>query len=206
MPDTLTVKLTRKYYDDKIFFRKASVEFEQGITVLVGCNGYGKTTMLNSIAAHCRVNKIPCIEFDSIRNRRNDRDRTTLDGDMGFLATFFCSSEGEQISLSVGKFARKLGDFIRKNSDKDELVVLFDALDSGYSIDNIVEVKEFLTDTVMRDCAGGGKLYIIISANSYELVSGERCIDPIKCEPVSFNNYEQYRKYILNTRKIKDKR
>lgn len=205
--ETLKIPLIRKYYDDNIFFRKSSVEFEPGITVLVGCNGYGKSTMLQSIVAQCRKEKIPYIEFESIRDRRNERNKTTLNGDMEYLAIALVSSEGEELSMSLGKFAGRLGNFVRNHSDVKTLVVTMDALDSGYSIDNVVETKELLLKTVLKDCENKGiELYIFATANAYELANGEKCFDPIKGEYISFGNYEQYRAYILDTRKVKDKR
>lgn len=207
MSNTLKIPLVRKYYDDNIFFRKASVEFEPGVTVIVGCNGYGKSTMLQVITSQCRKEKIPYIEFESIGDRRDERNKTTLNGDMAYLAMAFVSSEGEEIGMSLGKFAGRLGNFVRNHSDAKTLVVTMDALDSGYSIDNVVEAKELLFKTVLKDCESKGiELYVFVTANAYELASGEKCFDPIKGEYISFENYEQYRKYVLNTRKIKDKR
>ena len=86
MSNTFKVKLIRKYYDDNIFFKKASVVFEPDLTVLVGCNGYGKSTMLQIITSQCRKEKIPYIEFESIEDRRNEHNKTTLNGDMTYLA------------------------------------------------------------------------------------------------------------------------
>lgn len=204
---TLKIPLVRKYYDDNIFFRKASVEFEPGVTIIVGCNGYGKSTMLQTITSQCRKEKIPYIEFESIEDRRNERNKTTLNGDMAYLAMAFVSSEGEEIGMSLGKFAGRLGNFVRNHSDAKTLVVTMDALDSGYSIDNVVEAKELLFNTVLKDCKSKNiELYIFVTANAYELASGERCFDPIKGEYIRFDSYEQYRKYVLDTRKAKDRR
>ena len=203
----LKVKLIRKYYDDHVFFKKSEVEFEPGVTVLVGCNGYGKTTMLECIKARCRTDDIFFIEFDSVGDRQKDRSAAGFYGDINFLASSFCSSEGEKITMSLGKFARSLGSFVRNHSNVKTLVVTMDALDSGYSIDNVVEAKELLFKTVLKDCESKGiELYIFVTANAYELASGERCFDPIKGEYISFDSYEQYRKFVLDTRKAKDRR
>lgn len=203
----LKVKLIRKYYDNHIFFKKSEVEFEPGVTVLVGCNGYGKTTMLECIKAQCRTNDIFFIEFESVGDRQRDRSAAGFYGDINFLASSFCSSEGEKITMSLGKFARSLGSFVRNHSNVKTLVVTMDALDSGYSIDNVVEAKELLFKTVLKDCESKGiELYIFVTANAYELASGERCFDPIKGKYIRFDSYEQYRKYVLDTRKAKDRR
>lgn len=203
----LKVKLIRKYYDDHVFFKKSEVKFEPGVTVLVGCNGYGKTTMLECIKAQCRTDDIFFIEFESVGDRQRDRSAAGFYGDINFLASSFCSSEGEKITMSLGKFAGSLGSFVRNHSDAKTLVVTMDALDSGYSIDNVVEAKELLFKTVLKDCESKGiELYIFVTANAYELASGEKCFDPIKGEYIRFDSYEQYRKYVLDTRKAKDRR
>ena len=203
----LKVKLIRKYYDNHIFFKKSEVEFEPGVTVLVGCNGYGKTTMLECIKAQCRTDDIFFIEFESVGDRQRDRSAAGFYGDINFLASSFCSSEGEKITMSLGKFAGSLGSFVRNHLNVKTLVVTMDALDSGYSIDNVVEAKELLFRTVLEDCESKGiELYIFVTANAYELASGEKCFDPIKGEYISFDNYKQYREFVLNTRKAKDRR
>ena len=52
----------------------------------------------------------------------------------------------------------------------------------------------------------GVQLYIIVSANSYELASNENCFDIINGEYVAFNSYEDYKQFILDSRKLKDER
>ena len=84
---------------------------------------------------------------------------------------------------------------------------MFDAIDSGYSIDNIVELKRDLLQTILKDCARRNQtVYIIISANSYEMVAGESCLDVWSGDYISFDNYDEYKKYIIKTRTRKDKR
>lgn len=43
-------KIERDYYaDGEYLYKKKHVEFEPGLTVLVGCNGCGKTTLMRQI-------------------------------------------------------------------------------------------------------------------------------------------------------------
>ena len=45
-----TFKIIRNPYDDKInIFKKKEITLESGVTVLVGCNGFGKTSFLKCI-------------------------------------------------------------------------------------------------------------------------------------------------------------
>lgn len=203
----MIVELTQKYYNDGIFFNKASADFAAGITVLTGCNGYGKSTMLATIRDHCNKNNIKHIYFDSIQNRIEDRNRADFYGDMVYVASIMTASEGESISMSLGKFAQKLGAFVKTNQNEKTLVILMDAVDSGYSIDNIIELKKLLFKTVINDCKSKNiEIYIIISANSYELTVNYPCFDPINCKYISFSDYNDYKSYIQKTRKTKDKR
>ena len=52
----------------------------------------------------------------------------------------------------------------------------------------------------------GVDLYIIISANEYELARNEECFDVSNGKSIRFKDYEDYRKFIINNRKKKDKR
>lgn len=79
-----------------------------------------------------------------------------------------------------------------------------DAIDSGLSVDNIVDLKENLFKTILKEKEL--RIYIIISANEYEMANGEDCLDIDNCEYIKFSNYDEYRKFILNSREHKNKR
>ena len=53
---------------------------------------------------------------------------------------------------------------------------MLDAVDSGLSVDNIVDVKEQLFKTIL-EYNYGNEIYIVISANEYEMARGEQCFD-----------------------------
>ena len=95
----------------------------------------------------------------------------------------------------MNEFAINLGNFIRKNKDEEYIFVLIDAIDSGLSIDNIEEVKNLL-NIVKNDC--GDNLYIVVSANNYSLVEGEKCIDVKNNKEIMFSDYLEYKKFILS--------
>ena len=52
----------------------------------------------------------------------------------------------------------------------------------------------------------GNEIYIVISANSYEMANREQCLDVYSGEYVTFKDYEEYKKFILETRERKEKR
>ena len=48
--------------------KKREIEIEPGLTVLVGCNGAGKTTMLHNVAEELKNENIPVFQFDNTRD------------------------------------------------------------------------------------------------------------------------------------------
>ena len=195
-------------HDDVRLYRKKNIELNPGITVLVGCNGIGKTTFLTLIKEELKKIKMPYISFDNLQDGgSNSRAEAGFFGDMGFLATALLSSEGENIMMNIGKQATKIGRFVKEHPDTKELWLLFDATDSGLSIDNVCEIKEYLFKTILEDPRNKDKeIYIIVSANEYEMANGEQCFDVYAGKYLTFKNYEDYKTFILESRQKKEKR
>lgn len=218
--------------------RPKTITIEPGLTVLVGCNGAGKTTLLQNIKDQLRKAKVPVATFDNLSDGKYDSmGWAAFNEQWGMFADMFSSSEGENISISFGRWANGLRDFIitgkykkigrgsnlselfmdddaRERASKedeklqshDERWLLLDATDSGYSVDNVIELKDFLK-LIEQDAEKFGKtLYVVITANEYELARGERCMDVNTGKYVTFSDYEEYRKHIIESRKRKDKR
>lgn len=202
--------------------KKRSVTFESGLTVLVGCNGSGKTTMLHNIKEELKKEGIPVLSYDNLHDGGSHaRSREAFRDNWAFVGTSMCSSEGENIVLNMSSLASDLGKFIRTGVDgrdslarildadkevkSDERWILLDAIDSGLSVDNIVEVKEYLFKTILEHDFGK-EIYIIVSANEYEMCRGERCFDVSKGSEVSIKSYDKYRKVILASRERKGAR
>lgn len=214
-------KLEREYYEEgEKIFKKSSITIQPGVTVLVGCNGAGKTTLLKQIEHDLNVEKIPCVKYDNLHEGAgNAVSEAAFYEEFGLVAELMSSSEGESISLNVGIFATKLRRFIETGKTKsrwpilcennnenesNERWILFDAIDSGLSIDNIIEIKD-LFDLSIEDGAGKD-VYIIVSANAYELARGEQCFDVYNGKYVTFSDYEDYRNFILKSREEKNQR
>lgn len=197
----------KPYGDCRIFNRK-NITIETGLTVLVGCNGAGKSTLISYIKEALDEKDIPVFMYDNVSDGGDSSFSNALfQNQTSLVVTLFCSSEGEKINLNIKQAASQFGRFVRQNQDKSEIWILFDAIDSGFSIDNIQEVKNDLFKLVISDCKSRGiNIYIVVSANSYEMASGERCMDIWDGKYVRFNNYDEYKKFILKTRKRKDKR
>lgn len=212
-----TIKIWKDpYHEGFSTCRKKEVTFEPGLTVLVGCNGAGKSTMLSNLKEELEKNKIPVFFYDNEEEKHNS---------IG-VAAQMCSSEGENISLNLRKIVKnwrtfitagKIDDeasrFMRLFADKEEEDVtsnerwiLLDAMDSGFSIDNVIGMKN-LFSFVLDDAKKLGKdMYIIISSNEYELVDESNCMDVMEGNYRQFSDYNDYKKFILHSRQKKDKR
>ena len=231
--ETHKIKTWRDPYDEGFSTtRRREIELKKGLTVLVGCNGSGKTTLLRNIQEVCKEEKVPAVYYDSRDDEKSFKGEMSLNSRFDLLATSMCSSEGENINIMLGNLASKLGRFIhtgdsinksdriakafrlaaglddeKKEIKSNERFILLDAVDSGFSIDNIVDLKQYLFKTMIEDAEKNNiDLYIIISANSYELANGESCFDVMEGQYITFKDYEAYKKFILRTAEKKMKR
>lgn len=201
-------KIVRDWYNnEEKIYNKSSVEIKDGLTVLCGCNGCGKTTLLYQIKSDLKKENIPFLMFDNLTDGgENSRQLSLEQGDIKFLMQAVQSSEGENINMNIGKFATKMGAFVRNHSNAKEIFFLMDAVDSGLSIDNVIDFKKFF-DVLISDCRNKEiAVYIIVSANEYELARGEQCLDTLNLKYVKFPNYESFRDYVIETRKAKNQR
>lgn len=202
-PDT---KLVVRIQNHIGLFPKKTVTLLPGITVLVGCNGMGKTTLIDELyeALENRSDvtlSLYCNSRDGGRNGVDNlmyRGRTTEAIKANFL------SEGEQIRNFFCDFIVNVGELHKKNPGTKKIIFL-DGVDSGYSIDQILELKTFLhqlPDLTSVDT------YIIVAANTFEFVREEQClyVGTLKYVEQPFTDYEQYKKFIINSRKKKNNR
>lgn len=208
--------------------RPKEIELKPGLTVLVGCNGAGKTTLLLNLKEVCKKNNIPYILYDNLSDGgSNAMGMLFSSGDYNGAAYLLSASEGECIKNNFGRKAGTFNEFIKNgfvndrqyrlmkafSSDKKDAeiesmdrVMLFDAVDSGLSVDSVVEVKA-LFNQILNDYKDSDKnLYIIIAANEYELARNADCFDVNAGKYLRFKDYEEYRSFILESRKKKEKR
>lgn len=191
--------------DERILYKKSRIQIKEGVTVLVGCNGSGKTTLLSQIKHQLEKENIEYFSYDNFNDGGSrSKEKVGYYGQMDLLAEMICSSEGENIGINMGQQSAKMGKYSREVATKqDELWFLLDAIDSGLSIDNIIDIKEYLFKTIIEHNTNK-KVYIIVSANEYELCRNEQCFDVTNCEYVEFKDYEEYRNFIINSKKIKE--
>ena len=218
-------ELDKNPYGEKIpIYKKRKIEINPGVTVLVGCNGSGKTTLLKQIEYKCKKANIPVLMFDNLHDGGfHARSKKVFEEDFNFVATSMNSSEGENIVMNMGEQAAKIGNFVRTGKNKNyrsffdfereenrteipkERWILLDAIDSGLSIDNIIDLKEQLFKTIL-EYNFDNEIYIVVSANSYEMCVGEQCLDVRSGRYKTFKSYNSYKNFILKSRDDLNKR
>ncbi len=123
------------------------------------------------------------------------------------VATKTLSSEGENIGINFGQAVTKLGKLVHSSNHRSSIAFLIDGLDSGTSIDKLIEFKQFFHNTLFPDVAQNNiNLYVVISANQYELCSEEDCIDVQTLNHITFLSYADYKDFILKSAFNRDSR
>ena len=205
----MNIDIVRDYYDQKDYlYQYNELNLEPGLTVLIGCNGSGKTTLLHQIERYCKKDNIKYFSFNNYtEGGSNAMSRAGFFGDIDSLAQDFISSEGERIGNNIARMAPKIGSLVRGCEPGEKLFILFDAIDSGLSIDGVIDTKENLLNVIVDDCENKGiEVYIIASANKFELARNVRSLNVVTGKFRKLNNYEDYAKEILSTFKYKKKR
>jgi Fe-S cluster assembly ATPase SufC len=181
-------------------------KFEPGVTILVGCNGFGKSTLLKQIEYQLKNEyQLPYVKYDNYNDGLPLQEQTAQNQEYKTFSIMLQSSEGENIIIRSSLIGRKIGKMFRNNPLADEYYILLDGVDSGLSIDNMVDLKKHLFDLIINDNKNKD-VYIICSANSYEMTIGYKCMNILTGEDIYFNTYYDYKAFILKTKEIKDNR
>lgn len=189
-----------------------------GITVLVGCNGYGKSTTVNEIKQYLTDSEIAFCSFDGTRmGAEYIKSYALAKGDFTVGATIMQSSEGEGLIISFGEYVKEIHRMASRCKSNNKPFILFcDAIDSGLSIDKVQVVKHFLF-VVLDDLINNGvETYIVTTANTFEMCRSDtiddkfkdyfRSMNPYKLQNIQFNDYYDYEKFIIESSKIIEKR
>lgn len=226
---------TKNYYDeDQILYEGAGhVDLEPDrIYAFVGCNGLGKSTLITQICqdnatsldrtAHNLLNDhngynafAACFAPDGEKDERDpdvyylpiDR-RSNARGlsDSGIHEIFSSfMSTGERTVYNLLPCLGIVGKELPRLRDKT-LYLFLDDLDVGVSADVVLEERAAIQKIADALKANGTRYVICVAANNYELARGLDCISCADLSPVSFDSYEEYRDFVLSTRKWKDAR
>lgn len=196
----IEVKRYKDPYDLKHYlFKTGTVMLNEGLTVVIGRNGCGKSTFCWQLEDYCKKNNIPYYNYDNYK-----QGGTHAHSEYSFLEDFdaLCStlfhSEGEQIFYNLGRQVQKISSFIKEHKDSKQLVIILDALDSGFDVEGIKQLKD-IVNVMINDCSKHEiELYVVITANNYALIHKNSCMDVKTGEYHYFDNYGAYEKFILD--------
>lgn len=188
-------------------------EFDQGVTMLIGPNGSGKTSALSQLDSIFNTsnwktiedndylrNEYACYYYNNTHEQLSAKQRWLDSGLTRRLASSFENSEGQDMWDYIYYKATAIGKTIRtaKETNKKGIFILIDGLDSGLSLDKINELRTHLLDFInKKETSEDFEVYIICSANSYEMCNHYNCIDVTNQNKVIFNNYEDFEKYFI---------
>lgn len=208
-----------KVFDDYDIFRVHSVEINPGYTALIGPNGAGKSTLASTIRdciKNRKYHKNKYADFDAViyscdfygeDDVKHLRQKFLMSSLMGNFGAVVVGSEGQCLRNAINIGAEKLADKMKEAKAKSlPLMVFFDAIDSGLSIDAIRYVRFDYFRTIQEICNKEEiELYIIVCANNYEFVENADCIYPRSMKHYTFNSYESYKNFILDRAKAINK-
>ena len=222
-------EVPKKPYDEEKFYNKTQLEIKPNtITCLLGCNGSGKTTLTRIIVEnlekyeHAKNIKLGYLDLSGLLGKKEsnvhycvfDKHSNTCKDEGDYYIQCAISntiSTGEDIVNRFGNILSKIGKTIhdiswQKDKDKPTLFLFFDDCDAGSSIDNIMEIKDIFK-IIASDCEKWGiTYYILFTANSYELCREFDNLSVHDFKPVKITTYESFKRFVLKSRKIKDKR
>lgn len=188
-------------------FYSRNITFKKGVTILIGCNGSGKTTLLHYLK-YILHHYNPFVEYSDTKSGRSHSIAGTFnDSDMKNIFSFLTNSEGEHLINNAIGYMMDMKRFLSQYHDELKQFYLFlDGIDSGTDINTIDFVKDEIFPDLINVAEGYGiDLYIICTANNYELVRNMDCMEVYSGKYKRYDNYEDYRNYILKTYQYKIK-
>jgi len=204
------ITLDNDWYEDwysRNMYGLTDIELHEGITTLVGCNGSGKTTFIKQLKHILEEKEIVFLDYNNLGMEQKALSKAGFIGDWTKVANTIQSSEGENIYDNFGFFLRTLGTKVRKMNSGNKFFIFVDGIDSGLSIDLIEEMKDVFRNVILPDLKKRGiEAYIIITANSYELVENTKCFSLMLGKYVRFEDYNDYKTYIMETKEYKNNR
>ena len=180
---------------------KYAVFIPNALTIVVGHNGYGKSSYISGLESHLKRKGIEYIKWsDSANGRTNGMNQFLWAGDNEGVASMAFHSEGQAMMASFSRICiRECGRKAKlaKDGKLKELFVIIDQLDSGLDVYWINDLKRLFKKSIIPNMNKYGvTVYVVMTANSYELAKGEHCFDPVTRRGIIFNSYTEYYDYI----------
>ena len=225
----MEIKLIKDpYYEgEKIFHKNSFVLEPNTVTCLVGCNGSGKSTIVDQIICSTKAEQI---ETDTVYVDLRGALRSIAGRGEGEKPKYYyflfnkktetaskfedhifnkigesSVSTGEHIVNRYSNSLPILGSWIRSHNN-EKLFVIFDDCDAGTSIDMIDEIKDVF-QLIINDCVKYDiEYYIILTANSFELAKDFDCLSVIDFKHRHFKTYQSFKTFVLKTREAVNKR
>ena len=177
-----------KKYENPDYYKEINPDkLISDITILLGPNGSGKSMSFRSLESYFKNNNIKCLTYS---NKRNDIVNTCFDFDIRKLISAF-HSEGERIKDSIYEFSGS--HFINELlSNEKDIYVLIDELDSGLSIDSLLNIiSEYIQVIVLEKYKHPERtVKLVFSCNSYEMLhSFYIALDEVKNDPLYYKGY-----------------
>lgn len=141
-----------------------------------------------------------------VKNQRKGLDSWCFEHDMGgFLGNF--SSNGESVIRRLNGAIEAIEMFTKKAvQEQVPLWIFIDDVDAGTSIDVIAKVKANLIEADNYLNKHNLEHYIIVTSNSFEFARDMYCLYARNMKQVTVSDYEEYKKFVLKSRKDKEKR
>lgn len=156
-----------------------NIIINKGITILMGNNGCGKSYACQQIRDYLRENNKEVYYTDVYTEGKNITRNYLEEGNTKAVAKYTFASEGQRVyDTFVDNHVTKLGSFVKKliGNNKKEGFIIIDGVDSGVSIDMILNLKD-LFKMIEKDCIDNNiDIYIILTSNSFELCKYYDCI------------------------------
>ena len=199
------------------------------IAALVGCNGSGKTISILQMIDQLKQNGFKDIGDEPEYNpfAAFVKDKTPAKGYYVLFsknAEFVKADKYDEIGMAdiYRRVMRSTGEGIvdranefmvatkaaaaKAQEEKVPLVIFVDDFDAGVSIDIMLDMRKLL-DTYFDWCRlRDVEAYAVVSSNSYDLIQGYRCVYPGNGQEYVFNNYDDFKRFVLFSRAEKDRR
>lgn len=189
----ITFEISTNPYGDRLYNRKY-FEFRPGVSILVGRNGVGKTTLLDMLERRCQRNNIPCYYYNDRRDNFRDLEQAVDRGDFSKISMLSFHSEGEKIYNNLCYRVSDIKRFIDGHQNSKKVMLLFDSIESGLDTDGVEQIKNIF-NFILQDRADKDT-YILVSAQNYAMMENEQCFDVAKGCYVSIDSFETLKSFI----------